>query len=102
MAVKYRKDRKRWGFRVCRAGISYRQFAWHTKAEARQAEADFLSELKKNPPPPKNSFEAVCAAYLIDSAPKRSQWRINSLRSNFNGIIIPYFGATTLFTAVST
>ena len=102
MSVKYRKDRKRWGFRVCRAGVSYRRFDWDTKAEAKQAEAEFLTELKNNPPPPKNSLEAVCAAYLIDSAPKRSQWRVNGLRSNFSGIVLPYFGAKTLITAITT
>jgi integrase len=96
------KRQKALGVSGLPSGITYKRYAWRTKAEARQAEADFLSELKRNPPPPKNSFETVCAAYLIDSAPKRSRWRIDSLRSNFNGIIIPYFGATTLFTAVST
>src|SRR5215472_17041528 len=99
MSVKYRKDRKRWGFRVCRAGVSYRRFDWDTKAEEKQAEAEFLTELKNHPSPPKNSLEAVCAAYLIDSAPKRSEWRIKSLRLNFDSIILPFFGAETLITA---
>src|ERR1044071_10006102 len=83
MPVEYRKDRKRWGYRVCQAGINYKRFAWHTKAEARQAEAEFLTELKKSSPPPKNSMTALCSAYLIDSAPKRSHHRTNALRWNF-------------------
>jgi integrase len=101
MAIEYRRDRKRWGYRVCQAGNTYKKYAWHTKAEAKQAEAEFLTELKNNPPPPKNSLEAVCAAYLIDSAPKRSEWRLKSLRSNLKSIILPFFGADTLVTAVS-
>jgi integrase len=96
MPTMYRIDRKRWGYRVCRAGITYKKFAWHTKAEAKQAEAEFLTELKKNPPPPKNSMTALCAAYLIDSAPKRSPHRIDALRWNFAKWVLPHFGAQTL------
>jgi len=101
MAVEYRKDRKRWGFRVCQAGITYKKYAWATKAEAKREEAKFLTELEHNPPPPKNSLEAVCAAYLIDAAEKRSLHHLKSLRTNFAAILLPFFGATTLITAVT-
>ena len=101
MAVEFRKDRKRWGFRVCRAGVNYKKYAWATKAEARQAEAEFLTDLKQNPPPPKNTLEAVCSAYLIDAAEKRSLHHLHALRTNFAAIMLPFFGATTLITAVS-
>ena len=100
MPVEYRKDRKRWGYRVCQAGINYKRFAWHTKAEARQAEAEFLTELKKSSPPPKNSMTALCSAYLIDSAPKRSHHRTNALRWNFAKWVLPHFGEQTSVTAI--
>jgi len=100
MPVEYRKNRKRWGYRVCQAGITYKSFAWRTKAEARQAEAEFLTELKKNPLPPKNSMTALCSAYLVDSAPKRSRHRIDALRWNFAKWVLPYFGEQTLVTAI--
>ena len=100
MPTEYRRNRKRWGYRVCRAGINYKKFAWHTKAEAKQAEAEFLSELKNNPAPPKNSMTALCAAYLIDSAAKRSQWRVDALRWNFAKWVLPHFGENTLASAV--
>src|SRR6516165_5747256 len=101
MAIEYRRDRKRWGYRVCQAGISYKKYAWRTKAEARQAEAEFLTELKKNPPLPKNSLEAVCAAYLVDAAGKRSLHHLKSLRTNFASVMLPFFGADTLITAIT-
>ena len=100
MPAEFRKNRKRWGYRVCQAGITYKSFAWRTKAEARQAEAEFLTELKKNPPPPKNSMTALCSAYLVDSAPKRSHHRIDALRWNFGKWVLPYFGEQTLITAI--
>ena len=37
MAVEYRKDRKRWGYRVCLAGKRYKKYAWATKSEAKDA-----------------------------------------------------------------
>jgi integrase len=69
--------------------------------EARQAEAEFLTELKNNPPPPKNSLEAVCAAYLIDAAEKRSLHHLKSLRTNFAAVLLPFFGAETLIAALT-
>jgi hypothetical protein len=101
MPPDYREDRKKWGYRVCRAGITYKKFVWDTKAEAIQAEAEFLTELKNNPPPPKNNLTALCSAYLIDSAPKRSQWRLDALRWNFAKWVLPHFGEETLGSAVT-
>jgi len=95
MPTHYRKDRKRWGFRVCLQGRTYKQYAWQTKAAAKQAEADFLADLKKNPPLPKNAFVNVVGGYLIHSAKYRSQWRLDALRRNFARFIVPFFGDTT-------
>jgi integrase len=100
MPVEYRKNRKRWGYRFSQAGSTYKSFAYRTKAEATQAEAERRTELKNNPLPPKNSLAAVCSAYLIDSAPKRSEHRIDALRWNFAGLILPHFGEQTLVTTV--
>lgn len=96
MPTEYRKDRKRWGFRVCLHGRSYKRYAWQTKAEARQAEADFLAELSRNPPLPKNSFVAIVGGYLVASAEAgRSQWRLDALQLNFKRFVVPFFGDHT-------
>ena len=101
MAVEYRKDRKKWGYRVYRAGISYKKYAWGTKTEAREAEREFLVELKNHAPIPKNTLAAVASAYLIESARKgRSQWRLDGLRWNFQKWTLPHFGESTLVTAI--
>jgi len=97
MAVEYRKDRKKWGFRVYRAGHTYKRYAWDTKTEAREAERELLVELKNRPLIPKNTLCQVVSAYLIESARKgRSQWRLDSLRWNFNKFILPIFGENTV------
>jgi integrase len=101
MPVEYRRDRKRWGYRVCLAGVSYKKYAWATKAEAKQAEAEFLTDLKKNPPLPENSLEAVCSDYLVEAAEKRSWHHLKSLRSNFANTLLPFFGPNTPITAVT-
>jgi hypothetical protein len=56
-ACRVQKNRKRWGFRFSQAGITHKKFAWHTKAEAKQAEAERRTELKNNPPPPQEYFD---------------------------------------------
>lgn len=43
---------------------------------------------------------ALCSAYLIDSAPKRSQWRVDALRWNFAKWVLPHFGEQTPVTAI--
>jgi integrase len=101
MAVEYRKDRKKWGYRVYRAGHSYKKYAWLTKTEAREAERAFLVDLKNRAPIPKNTLAAVASAYLIESARKgRSQWRLDGLRWNFQKWTLPHFGENTLITAI--
>ena len=101
MGIEYRKDRKKWGYRVYRAGRSYKKFAWHTRTEAREAEREFLVELKTKPPIPKNTLGAVASAYLVESARKgRSQWRLDGLRWNFQKWTLPHFGENTLVTMI--
>jgi len=101
MGVDFRKDRGKWGFRVYRAGHTYKRYAWDTKTEAREAEREFLVELKKRPPIPKNTLCQVVSAYLIESARKgRSQWRLDSLRLNFKKWVLPFFGESTIITSI--
>lgn len=101
MAVEYRKDRGKWGFRVYRAGKRYKKFAWDSKTEAREAERQFLVERKSRPPVPENTLEAVAAAYLVASARKgRSLWRLDSLRWNLKRHILPHFGEATRISAI--
>lgn len=101
MSIEYRKERKKWGYRVYRAGHSYKKYGWATKTEARQAEADFLAELKSRPPIPKNGLAQVVSAYLVESARKgRSQWRLDGLRYNFSKWTLPHFGENTLITVI--
>ncbi len=101
MAVEYRKDRKKWGYRVYLAGRCFKKYAWDTKREAREAEREFLVEIKKNPPPPKNTLTAVASQYLIESARKgRSKWRLDGLRWNFNKFTLPFFGENTVVTTI--
>jgi len=45
MAVEYRKDRKKWGYRVYLAGRCFKKYAWDTKREAREAEREFLARV---------------------------------------------------------
>jgi len=105
MGVGYRKDRKRWGYRVSRPGKVYTAYAWRTKAEATRAYHRFMAELDeagKRPPVPKNSLEVVVSAYLADSAAVgRSKWRVDQLYFNFRKFIIPHFGATRLLEAIT-
>src|SRR5258705_11159697 len=100
MPVEYRKNRKRWGYRFCQAGNTYKSFAYRTKVAAIQAEAERRTELKNKPLPPKNSMTALCSAYLIDSAPKRSHHRLDALRWNFAKWVLPHFGEQTLVTVI--
>ena len=101
MAVEYRKDRKKWGYRVYLAGRCFKKYAWDAKREAREAEREFLVELKNRAPIPKNTLAAVASAYLIESARKgRSQWRLDGLRWNFQKWTLPHFGESTLVTAI--
>ena len=103
MAVEYRKDRRKWGYRFCRAGHTYKKYDWDTKTAAREAEREFSVELKKRPPIPKNTLCQVVSAYLIESARKdRSQWRLDGLRWNFNRFALPHFGESRIITTIKT
>jgi len=103
MAIEYRRDRKKWGYRVCRAGNTYKKYGWDTKTAAREAEREFLVELKRRPPIPKNTLCQVVSAYLIESARKdRSQWRLDGLRWNFNKFVLPHFGESRIITTIKT
>jgi len=103
MAIEFRKDRKKWGYRVYRAGRSYKRYAWHTKTEAREAEREFLVELKKRPPVPKNTLAQIAGQYLIESTRKgRSSWRLDGLRWNFQKFTLPFFGESRIITTIKT
>jgi len=101
MAIEYRKDRKKWGYRVYRAGHSYKRYAWHTKTEAREAEREFLVALKNRPPIPKNTLAQIAGQYLIESTRKgRSSWRLDALRWNFKKFTLPFFGESRIITTI--
>jgi len=102
MAVEYRKDRRRWGYRVCLAGKRYKKYAWLTKSEAKDAERSFLVEQKTKPQVPKNALVSVVSMFLVDSAEAgRSKWRIDALNWNFKKFILPYFGEQTLISRIT-
>src|SRR4030095_4496958 len=101
MPVEYRKDTKKWGFRVYRAGKRYKRYAWSTRAEAKAAERAFLVELETKPQIPRNVLVTVVSQYLVESAMRgRSKWRLDGLRWNFQKWTLPFFGESTLVTAI--
>ena len=94
--IEFRAERERWGYRVCRAGKTYKRFVWRTKAEAEKALRKFLVDLDERPRIPRNSFVSVVGEYLVQSALKgRSQWRLDALQLNFKKFIVPFFGDHT-------
>lgn len=102
MSVEYRKDRKRWGYRLSHRGKRYRRYAWRTKAEAREAERAFIVELASRPNLPENALVSAVGQYLVESAMKgRSHWRLDALRRNFDRFILPYFGPSTPLSAIN-
>jgi integrase len=101
MAIEFRKDTQKWGYRVFRAGRRYKSYVWSTKAEAKAAERAFLVELESKPQIPRNALVAVVSQYLVESAMRgRSQWRLDGLRWNFQKFILPFFGESTLIAAI--
>jgi integrase len=101
MAVEYRKQRKKWGFRVYRAGHRYAKYAWDTKTDARQAEREFLVDLKTQTRIPKNTLTQVVSAYFVESARKgRSEWRLDGLHWTFAKWILPHFGENRVITTI--
>ena len=101
MAIEFRKDTKKWGYRVYRAGRRYKKYAWSTKEEARKAERSFLVDLESKPQIPRNALVTVASQYLVESAMReRSESRVNALRLNFQAFVLPFFGESTLVTAI--
>lgn len=98
-------DRGRWGYRFSHQGRTLKRFAWATREEAKAALSEFKHELAskpKQPELPPTALITVVGAYLIDSAEKgRSEWRLD-MRWNFNGVIIPFFGAATPIGSITT
>jgi len=102
MPTEYRKDRKKWGYRFFLHGKSWKQYAWDTQEEAKNAEAERRAYLLKNPPLKTDALGNVGALYLIDSAERgRSKWRIDGLRWNLNAHILPFFKAETPISAIT-
>jgi hypothetical protein len=96
MPTEYRKDREKWGFRFYLAGKCWKKYGWKSELEARNAEAEFRTELLKTPPIATDSLGNVAAAYLIASAEDgRSKWRLDALRYNLNAFILPFFKPET-------
>jgi integrase len=93
MAVEYRKERGKWGYRFYLHGECFKRYAWDTKTEARQAEREARVELEKHPPLPPTALASIIAAYLLDSAENgRSMWRLDGLRYSYQKHILPHFG----------
>jgi len=102
MAVEYRKDRKKWGYRFYLPGQCYKKYAWETKTEAKRAEQEAQVEARKNPGLQPTAIITASGAYLIASAERgRGQWRLDGLHYTFNTHIIPHFGETTLITDIN-
>src|SRR5215471_7832239 len=104
MAVEQRKETGKWGFRVYRHGKRYAKHVWATKTEAKDAERDFLVELKNNPPSPPETLANIAYWYLMDSATGgdhelddedtgerhgKSDHRVKTLRWNMKAFILP-------------
>ena len=102
MSTEYRKERKKWGYRVSLHGSTWKKYAWDTELEARNAEAAHRTELLKNPPIRTDALGNVAALYLVDSAENgRSKWRLEALRYNLNRFILPFFKAETPMSAIT-
>lgn len=104
--VEFRADRNKWGYRVCLQGRTLKRYAWATREEAKAALIELKQELAskpKEPELPPTALITVAGAYLIDAAEEsRSQWRLNNVRSSFNSVIIPFFGAATPLASITT
>lgn len=97
MAVEYRKNRKRWGYRFYLHGQCSSRYAWDTKTEAKKAEQEAQVEARKNPGLQPTALLTASGAYLIASAERgRSKWRIDGLNYTFKAHIIPHFGEAAL------
>ncbi len=102
MAVGFRKERGKWGFQKSWAGKRFASYQWETKAEAEKAYRRFLTDLESSPRIPSNALVKVVNEYLIASKDRgRSWWRLKALSLNFESIIVPFFGPTTIFTEIT-
>jgi integrase len=103
MSVEYRADRKKWGYRFYLAGQCSKKYVWETKTEAKEAEREAYIEAKKAPTLQPTALQNVAGAYLISSAESgKGEWRIEGLSYTFEPHIIPYFGAATLISDITT
>jgi integrase len=104
--IEHRAERDRWGYRVCLRGRTYKRYAWATREEAKAALIELKREVAsgpKEPELPPTALITVVSAYLVDSAEKgRSGWRIDGMRWNFDKVIIPFFGAATPISTITT
>jgi integrase len=101
MAVEFRKNRGKWGYRFHYHGNRYERFVWLIKGEAREAERAYHVELKKNPPPPPTALVMAGNAYIDASAERgRSQWRLDGLGYTLAKHIYPFFGNVTLLNEI--
>ena len=97
MAVEFRKNRRKWGYRFHCLGNRFERFTWLTKGEARDAERARRVELKKNPPAPPTALVMAGNAYIDASAERgRSQWRLDGLGYGLAKHVYPFFGSATL------
>src|SRR5262245_41944062 len=90
--VFFRKNRQRWGYKVYRQGLRFERYAWETEAQAQAALNRLDQDLKEQLLPP-TALESAIAAYITDSSlpeHQRSLWRLDGLRFNFKGVIIPF------------
>jgi len=102
MAVSKRKERGKWGFQKFWAGKRFARYQWDTRAEAEKAYRRFLTDLENFPQIPSNALVKVVNEYLIASRDRgRSSWRLQALSLNFERIIVPFFGATRIFTEIT-
>jgi len=103
--VEFRKDRRKWGFRVYFQGHRLKRYVWDSREAAKAALNEFKRELAKKASAPQLPPTALIVAvndYLSDSAEDgRSQWRLDGLRWNFKAVHLPFFGETTPISSIS-
>ena len=101
MAIERKRKKGTWGYRFFQAWRCYKRYGWETRGEAKEAEIQFLANLKDNPPLPPTALVNVVSAYLIDSAERgRSGWRVEGLRLCLKKHVLPYFGEARLITDI--
>jgi integrase len=72
------------------------------KAACREKKKELASK-PKGPEGPSTALQTVVHDYLWEAAENgRSEWRTDGVRFNFNGVVIPFFGAATPITEITT